>query len=212
MSEKTRVVLLGASVGREWNLPDLPGRTGQDGYVFEALAAWQFDKSEILEETLMRPRRKFRLTRTYLKGFLEPSRQPADIIVIKECSAYFPGDLEKYRRSFGEWATAVRQGGRGLVLATVVPVTAERAAGVPGKMEQVREFNDWVREYARREGITLLDLEEALRTDPEKRFLRDDLTSGDGTHLNRKAYDILDPIMLEAVRREEARMGSENGP
>lgn len=91
VKEKKRIVLVGASIGQEWNLPELSRRVGNDDYVFESLAAWQFDKTEVLEETLMRPKRKFRLTRTYLKGFLEPNPKPADVVIIKECSSYFPG-------------------------------------------------------------------------------------------------------------------------
>ena len=60
-----RVVLLGASIGKAWNLPELPQRLSERRYTFEALQAWEYDKSELVEETLMRPARKFRITPSY---------------------------------------------------------------------------------------------------------------------------------------------------
>jgi hypothetical protein len=90
-----------------------------------------------------------------------------------------------------------------VMIATVVPVTRARATLDRGKQESVREYNDWVRDYARSNGIVLLDLEAALRTDGRERYLRDDLASGDGSHLNRKAYDILDGVMTQALCRLE---------
>jgi hypothetical protein len=196
-----RVVLIGASIGEAWNLPELPARTHGAGYQFEALQAWQFDKSDVLSEVLMRPERKFKLTRTYFKGFFKPSPQPADVIVIKECSAYFPHDLamQDKRKLIDHWVRQVREQNIRLVLATSVPVTKARAAAEPGKQQGVLAFNDWVREYAKKNGVVLLDLEAATRTDSQDRYLRDDFAVADGSHLNRKAYDALDRRMWEAA-------------
>jgi hypothetical protein len=47
-------------------------------------------------------------------------------------------------------------------------------------------------------------MERALRTDDKERYLRDELTSGDGSHLNRKAYDILDRLLIESVSTQSA--------
>jgi hypothetical protein len=196
-----RVVLIGASIGKAWNLPELPARTGSVGYEFEALQAWQYDKSDALDEVLMRPERKFHFTRTYLKGFFEPSPRPVDVIILKECSAYFPGDISlKGQKEFVEqWVREIREKNIRVMLATAVPVTRQRAAKDPGKQESVLAFNDWAREYARKNGFVLLDLEAATRTDDRERYLRDDFAVDDGSHLNRKAYDLLDKRMLEAV-------------
>src|SRR5262252_6499361 len=87
-----RVVLIGASIGQEWDLPDLPSRIKFPGYEFEALQAWQFDKSEKLEDTLIRPARRFQMTPSYFKGFFRESPKPADVVILKECSSYFPND------------------------------------------------------------------------------------------------------------------------
>jgi len=198
-----RVVLIGASIGQEWNLPGLPKRLHLTGYKFEALQEWEYDKSKRLEETLMRPERKFHLTASYFKGFFKESPKPADIVVLKECSSYFPGDtsFEKKKEMMINWVREVKAKKIRAVVATVVPVTRQRAAQDSGKLKGLLAYNDWLREFARKEDLPLLDLEAALRTDDRERYLRDDLTSGDGSHLNRKAYDILDRVMAEAMCR-----------
>ncbi|MCC7202307.1 MAG: SGNH/GDSL hydrolase family protein [Nitrospirae bacterium] len=195
MTKKERIMLVGASVGKAWKLSDFSLRTKSDGYIFESVAAYQYDKTEAIEEILMRPKRKFRLTRTYLRGFFKPSPQRPDTIIIKECAAYFPGDLEEYKTLMTKWVKRIREDNIKLILATTVPVTQKHAEGRKGRNETILEFNDWVREYAEKEGIPLLDLEAALRTDGQGRFLRDDLTSGDGLHLNQKAYGIMDNLL-----------------
>lgn len=206
-TKPTRVVLIGASIGQEWNLPELPNRTGISGYEFEALQVWQYDKTEKLDEVLMRPARKFRFAPSYFKSLLREAPKPADVVILKECSSYFPEDLQadRKRKLMEEWVQEVAERKLKVVIATVVPVTKTRAALNPGKQESVREYNDWVREYARSKGIVLLDLEAALRSDSRDRYLRDDLTSGDGSHLNRKAYDLLDAVMAQALCRLGAK-------
>lgn len=196
-----RVVLVGASIGQAWDLPDLPKRVRSVGYEFEALQEWQYDKSDMLDEVLMRPKRKFHLTRTYLKGFLKPAPEPADVVVLKECSAYFPGSIpiQRQREMVEQWVREISDKNMKVILATAVPVTKARAAQDPGKQESVLAFNDWVREYAKKNGIVLLDLEKTLRSDDKTRFLREEFAIEDGSHVNRKAYDVLDKEMLKAV-------------
>lgn len=198
---KTRVLLLGASVGQTWEVSGLAKRLGDSRFEFEAIQAWQFDKTEALEEVLMRPKRKFKPTKTYLKGFFEPSPAPADIIVIKECAAYFPGDLASYKSMVKKWVGTIKASGKKPSLATIVPVTRKHALGKPGRIESIRQYNDWVREYAAAEKLPLVDLEAALREDAKERFLKEEYTSGDGLHLNRQAYDILDRVLLNASEK-----------
>jgi hypothetical protein len=193
------VILIGASIGQQWNLSELPQRMNERRYTFEALQAWQYDKSEVVDETLMRPSRKFRLSMGYLNGFLRPAPETANLIILKECSSYFPSDMQRNKDYMRRWVQEIRQKNIPVMLATVVPVTRERALRDPGKQEALREFNDWLRAYTQQEGLPLLDLEQALRTDDKQRYLRDDLTSGDGSHLNHKAYDILDQQLIKSV-------------
>lgn len=198
---KIKVLLLGASVGQSWELQDFPKRTRDSRFEFEAVQAWQFDKTEALDEILMRPKRKFKPTKTYLKGFFKPAPIKPDIILIKECAAYFPGDMARYKSLLPNWVASIRANGRTPVLATVVPVTSDHAKRKPGRIESIREFNDWIRAYAATEKLSLVDLESAIREDDKGRFLRTEYTNGDGLHLNRKAYDVLDKILLDALTK-----------
>jgi hypothetical protein len=76
--------------------------------------------------------------------------------------------------------------------------TVKRILGISmdTRMERIIEYNDWVRDYFKSKGLVVLDLEAPLRISPSNRFLRDDLTKGDGLHLNSKAYKILDGIVI----------------
>jgi hypothetical protein len=157
----------------------------------------------------MRPARKFHLTRTYLKGFFKPSPQPSDVILIKECSTYFPGEssLQRKQEFIQLWVRQIKERRIQVMLATTVPVTKDRAMKDRGKQEALREFNDWLRVYAAKSDIVLLDLEAALRTNNEERHLRDEFDVGDGSHLNRKAYDMLDGVMVRGLCRLFAKVG-----
>src|SRR5581483_11017165 len=200
-AKPVRVTLIGASIGKAWNLPELGMRAQSPGYMFEALQAWEYDKSDVLEEVLMRPARKFRLTRTYIKSLFEPAPPPADVVILKECSAYFPGDLPLARKQelLRRWVREIQEKHIRVMLATTVPVTRQRSAQDPGKQQGLLAFNDWLRGYARDNRIPLLDLEAALRTDDRERYLRDDFSSDDCSHLIRTAYEVLDRVMLSAL-------------
>lgn len=200
MNNKKRIFLMGASVGKEWNLSKYPERMKTDQVFFESAAVYQYDKSEALEELLIRPKRRFHLTRTYLKGFFKPAPQLPDTIIIKECAAYFPGDLGQYKDLLKVWVKMIRDKKIEAVLATVVPVTREQAEKEPEKIGAIRKYNDWIREYANKENLLLLDLEYVVRTDDNNRFLKEEYSSGDGLHLNQKAYDMLDRLIQEAFK------------
>lgn len=199
--QKTRIVLLGASIGQAWDLPGFPARVGDTRDAFEFFPAWQYDKSQVLNDVLMRPKRKFHFTKTYFVGLFKPAPQPPNVIILKECSSYFPGDMTKYQAMMEHWVQEIRNKHIEVVLATVVPVTKARSARDPGKMAAIRQYNDWVRRYAGANSIPVLDLETALRDNSRERFLRDDLTSGDGSHLNKKAYAILDALLKDDLCR-----------
>lgn len=204
-----RILLLGASVGKAWNLSELPQRTGNDRYALESVAYYEYDKSPALEEILMRPKRKFRLTRTYLKGFFKPAPQLPDTIILKECAAYFPGDLPTYQALMKQWVERLRGANINVILATVVPVTRQDQASRPGRIESILAYNDWIREYAAQERLPLLDLEAAVRIDGTDRFLRDDLAIDDGLHLNKQAYDILDQLLQKTLKAAEATQAAQ---
>lgn len=200
MSNKKRVLLIGASIGQAWQLQEMPLRLKDENHIFESVAAWQYDKTDALEEILMRPRRKLYFTRTYIKGFFQPAPKLPNVIIIKECASYFPGDQTLYQELIKKWVERIQRAEIRVILATVAPVTRDRAAKREGQIESIWQFNDWIRAYAEKEGFVLLDLESALRKSPRERFLQDDLTSGDGQHLNKKAYDLLDKVLQKTLQ------------
>ena len=169
-----QAVLVGASVGKDWRLHlPFPGVTTLDVY--------QFDKTEAVGQAL--------------------GRRP-DLIILKECAAYFPlDDPEGSRELVTGWVEQVRAAGVKVALATVVPVTEAHAREKPGRAEGLWQFNRWVRAFGGQEQIPLLDLEAALRRSAEDRHLDDALHSGDGLHLSRRTYrehldSLLPPLLL----------------
>lgn len=189
---RRHVVLVGASIGQSWRLAEWAARVGEPALTAESVAAWQFDKAEALDEVLMRPKRKFHPTRTYIRSLFRPPPTRPDAVILKECSSYFPGDVDGYMTSIGAWVRRLREAHIRPILATVAPVTQSRSERDPGKQAALLEFNSRLRAFAQQEEIPLLDLESALRAEGVGSFLRDEFTSGDGSHLNQAAYAHLD--------------------
>jgi len=196
MTKKRHVVLLGASVGHDWKIDALPERLGQDSgakwYSFEFVGDYQFDKTQTLRKILQRKQNK------------------PDAILLKECAAYFPGDLNRYQELMKGWIKECKDAGVIPVPTTVVPVIRQHSLmsrikdavkyvlGRPTsgmQLERIMQYNDWIRNYAAGEKLAVLDLEAAVRISAEDRSLRMDLHSGDGLHLNEGAYRLLDPIV-----------------
>lgn len=212
-STGVHVVLVGASIGQSWQLADWPSRTRTPGFTAESVAAWRFDKTAAIEEILIRPAVKFRPNRSFLKALLQPPRPP-DIVILKECSSYFPGDLAVYRDSVRQWVRRLQNRGVRVILATVVPVTRARASQAPGKQELLLAYNQWIRDYAVEQGLSILDLEAALRSETEGSYLREEFAVSDGSHLNQSAYAVLDAALANALRatgpsmRQDTRQGA----
>lgn len=193
--KRRHVVLIGASIGQAWQLAKWPDREAVPQFTAESVAAWQFDKSEVLEETLMRPAMRFRFTRTYVSSLFQPAPKHPDIIILKECSSYFPGDVDIYMQRIREWVCRIRTHNVVPVLATVVPVTRARSARDLGKQDSLLDYNRRLREYALQESIAVVDLEAALCKKVSGKFLAEEYALGDGSHLNAKAYAILDKTL-----------------
>jgi len=212
------VVLLGASVGKAWNIESLPSRLTKSGssplapaasrltmfpYRFEYVGLYQFDKSPALEQLLNRKQNK------------------PHAIIIKECAAYLPGDItfENAKSLMTRWIAQCQEKGIVPIPTTVVPVTRshddkfkthnplKRAVkwilgiSMKTRIEQIIEYNDWIKDYAKQKGLIFLDLEAPLRISTTDRFLRDDLTKGDGLHLNAEAYKLLDCIVIPTLEK-----------
>ena len=211
MQKPKHIVLLGASVGKAWSIESLPNRIMKNSslplspsasrpavfpYRFEYVGEYQFDKSKGLQQILQRKENK------------------PDAIFIKECAAYFPGDLPHYQGLMKRWVRQCQEAKVVPILTTVVPVVKNRGfveevkdmiKSLIGKstnasrLTSILEYNDWIKSYAQKEGLVVLDLEAPLRTSNEDRSLKIDLHSGDGLHLNEKAYRLLDQIVLPTL-------------
>ena len=201
--KKRRVVLIGASVGGAWRIADLPDRIGDHEYVFEFVhGGSSFDKSGKIEAVIARAENR------------------PDAVFLKECAAYFPGDLSRYKELMGRWVEGCRAAGVVPIPATVVPVTKLHAYkiffgypllrsknpmmyGWPFQQKRFRSicaYNDWLRMFAVQRGLAVLDLEAALRRSEKDRHLRSDLARLDGLHLKPPAYSLLDRIVLPTIR------------
>lgn len=171
-----RVILIGASVGEAWNFPQLPARVKNPAFVLEYVGQYDFDKSEPLRKVLGRTQKK------------------PDAVILKECAAYFPGDLTQYRAQVKQWVAACRKANVKPILATVCPVTQQG-----DQLKGLLAYNDWVRNYAASEHLPVLDLEAALRRSPIDRRLDPRYADSDGLHLVQAGYRRLDPIVIPVL-------------
>ncbi len=198
MEKPRNIVLLGASVGRDWKIEELPSRLNIQKYQFEYVGEYQFDKTKPLQEMLQRKENK------------------PDAIVIKECAAYFPGDLSQYQALMESWIEKCKESKVIPIPTTVVPVVRAGFSDVKLKLKEtikwvlgrptlhlrlqgLVKYNEWIRSYGQKEGLLILDLEAALRVSESDRSLKKEFHSGDGLHLNEKAYAILDQIVFPTL-------------
>jgi len=218
---KKHILLLGASIGKSWNIPTLPQRMDNYKFIFEYVHGGAFNKTESL------------------KKIIERRKNRPDVIIIKECAAYFPGDINEYKKLVKSWVEDCLAVNIIPVLTTVIPVTRLNSFkqvfidiiksrnplrfGNPFKFSRnkvILLYNDWVKVFSNENSIACLDLESAVRYSKKNRFLREcldlesavryskknrflreDLAKIDGLHLNRKAYNILDKVLIEIVEQ-----------
>jgi hypothetical protein len=184
-----RVALIGASIARGWQLDGFAARTGRSDAVVEYVGEYGFDKSKSVAALLARG-----------------AAERPDLVILKECGAYFPGDQAAYEAMIRRWVAELRAAGIRPAVATVAPVAAPAGViqhlkafvkqWILGREEQnaaIARYNAWLRAYAEAESLPLLDLERALlRPDGGSYGLSPIHDSGDGLHLNPSAYLLLD--------------------
>lgn len=182
--EDAEIAFVCASVGSAWNVGEhFPSLNIAD------YDEYQFDKGNVIRDIL--------------------EDDKPDIMIIKECAAYFPPEdmgtsMEAYEDLIRDWVNLCRGEGVIPVLTTVVPIDPDNPNNWEGQLESILEFNDWIHEYCEYEDISVLDLEAALRVSEDDRTLDPDYDSGDGLHPNDLAYterldDILIPALEEAL-------------
>lgn len=196
--KQRHIVLLGASVGKAWNITELPIRINKTRYVFEYVGHYQFDKTPALDKLVKRIENK------------------PDAIILKECAAYFPNDVtfEDSKMLMQKWIKMCKDNNIIPIPATVCPITRLKdekyKTTSPLKrfvksflnismmtcMDRIKEYNDWVKIYAKQNNLIVLDLEAPLIISKEERYLNEALAKPDGLHLNATAYDLLDKIVF----------------
>ena len=182
---KQRLVLVGASIGKNWHFEQLDQRLGLAGYSFEYLGKDAFDKGPLIEE------------------LLRTSSKP-HAVLIKECSTYFPGDEAQYRRAVAQWIDKLRRAGVEPILVTTAPIGepsgylerfkigVKHLVGKPTWLDSITRYNDWLKSFAQEQRLAVFDLEAAVRGSERHRWLRADYAAGDSVHLNDTGYKAMD--------------------
>ncbi|MCU0230798.1 MAG: SGNH/GDSL hydrolase family protein [Acidobacteria bacterium] len=192
-----RVALIGASIARGWQLDGFAARTGRSDVVVEYVGEYGFDKSKSVAALLARG-----------------AADRPDVVILKECGAYFPGDQAAYEAMIRRWVAELRTAGIRTAVATVAPVAAPSGviqhlkefvkAWVLGREDQnaaIARYNAWLRAYAAAESLPLLDLEAALSVQSGVCALDPAYDSGDGLHLDPTAYPKLDAELGGLIAR-----------
>jgi len=174
------VVLVGASVGKGWDLPSLPSRSHFESLVLGCRVKYGYDKSDVLERIAATP--------------VKP-----DKVIIKECAAYMPQELEKIMRKLPVWVDLMEDNGITPILATCCPVTVSNDRDNPGRQRAIETFNRFVRDYAAEHDLQTLDLDHALRISDTNHYLREDYAQTDGLHISAEGYSALDQELLATL-------------
>jgi len=190
-----KITLVGASIGKNWHFDRLGDRMPVSGYRFSYVGVNDFDKTPLIEK-------------------LVGGNEKPDIVLIKECSTYFPGDTEQYRKSVVMWVNQLRVSGIRPILVTTAPVSEpfgstvrrliKKILGKPDWLDSVTAYNDWLKAYAQREKIPVFDLEAVLRRNNSERWLRAEYDVGDRVHLTAAAYAAMDREFTAFLSRKRS--------
>ena len=174
--KETSVVFVGASITEAWTF-----NTYFAGYNFHKVVHYDWVKSDAWSDV----------------GPYNPK-----IVVVKECAAYFDlgggTALNEFYDEIRKMVGLIRGIGATPVLATTVPVDVGFGGCTRAQLDDIREFNAWLRNYCSSQGIVCLDLYDAIADNSGQ--LPRDCHDGDGLHPNKKGYDTLSPIVLPALR------------
>ena len=188
------IVYIEASTAKAWKLDSFPERVKTNRYKVDLMRVYEFDKSGLVDKAL------------------DKKRSKPDAVVVQECAVYFPGDMEHYKIKYKGWVKQIKKSGSRPIIATVVPPAPKSGymvqvkelikiyiLGRPKQYDQVIEFNDWLRQLATKENVSLLDLEKVVRVSEEDRHMKNEYDTGDGIHINRSAYNQLDEVFLKVL-------------
>ncbi len=194
MAGQKSIVYIEASTVNHWKLGDFDRRVHNDDYKIKTMTLYDFDKTPRVDSAL-------------------GEKPKPNVVIVQECSTYFPGDLQVYKRKYQSWIQQIRKAGVVPVIATTVTPAAShgftedlkefikvKILGRESQYDQIVEFNKWLRQLAKQDNVTLFDLEKYTRISDTDRHMLEEYDSGDGTHPNAVAYQMLDKELLSMLK------------
>jgi lysophospholipase L1-like esterase len=113
-----------------------------------------------------------------------------------------PSTVEMIENNLASMAELAKAHGIRVVLASVLPVYSYTWRPSVQPIPAIAALNDWMKDYARRNGMVYLDYFSAMVD--ERRGLRNDLTY-DGVHPNEAGYRVMAPLTVSAIRKALGR-------
>jgi hypothetical protein len=169
------VVFVGASITENWDFDHY--FAGND---FRKVIHYDWDKTQVWDEV--------------------QSLHP-DIVLVKECGAYFYSEggtpLGEFERSVQDMVGRIRNIGAVPVLCTTLPVDVGYGDCTQAQLNDLRAFNEWMRNYCSGQGIVLMDYYQQL-ADAQGQ-LPTACHDGDGLHPNSAGYDVLSPLVIPTL-------------
>jgi len=170
-----RVVFVGASITEAWDF-----NSYFPGYDFRKVIYFDWDKTQVWSQV---------------------AAQNPDIVVVKECGAYFYADggtpLGEYENCMVQMVANARSIGAVPVLATTLPIDVGAGGCTQAQLNDIITFDNWVRNYCSSNNITCMDYYEQI-ADGEGQ-LPSGYHDGDGLHPNTAGYDALSPIVIPTL-------------
>lgn len=179
--KKKYIVFIGASIGRDWHLEELPNR--QPSLHDTDIIYWpeyKFDKKKIIEHVLKIP--------------IKP-----ELLLLKECAAYFPRGEKESIKELKRWFGLLEESDIKSVAVTTVPVTNNHDPGkYVGRAESIAHYNKLLRQAE----FDLFDIATVLASEKTaEQSLAMQYAVADGLHLNDKAYHILDQTLVDYLEK-----------
>ena len=114
-----------------------------------------------------------------------------------------PESLADIENNLSSMADLAKANKIAVVLATVTPVCDDYKQQTQRRPPaQIVKLNDWIKQYAGQNGLTLLDYYSAMVDDHGR--LKKDLTY-DGLHPNAQGFEVMGPLAEKAIAEAESR-------
>jgi hypothetical protein len=178
------IVLVGASVGKSWDLNALVSRNNDINAFVGYRGYYKFDKKCIIMDLI--------------QAQIKP-----DAIIIKECAAYFPRENKSSLAMIEDWVELIIKSGILPLLSTVIPVTKENDVNNgKGRMESINLYNEGIRMIGEKKNIPVIDFQSILSKNNEvDGYLDEKYALEDGLHLTSETYaNTLDEVLVNHIK------------